>query len=168
MLTALTASAAVTIFVIFAGRTRWGRAMRAFGDQPWFTSSLGLSPNAMAFGGLGIANALVGAGGVLVCHFRHVCDINMNVGVLVSGLAAVMIGEAVFNAKRMWQHALSAVCGTILYNMAVGLLYFDWGLGLEKFFVANDVRLVSGLMLLFPAALVARKRRRYRLFASEW
>lgn len=160
--------ALTTCIAMFAGASRWGRVTRAFGDQPWFCVGLGLSPKMITIVGLAITNALVGIGGILVCHFRGVFDINMGSGILISGLAALVIGEAVSNSKHVWQHFLAVIIGTIIYNLAIGVFYFDWGIGLEKVFYPSDVRLVSGLMLLVPAVIVARKRNRYKLFASEW
>jgi len=165
---ALVASLCLGGTAIAIASTRWGRATRAFGDQPWFSVSLGFSSKTLTFLGLATANAFIAAGGVLLCHFRRVCDVNMSMGVLIAGLASLVIGEAVFDAKRIWQHILAVLAGTIIYNLAISAFYFDWGIGLERIFLPSDVRMVSGLMLLVPAAIVARKRRRYRLFSSEW
>ena len=154
--------------VILVANSRLGRVMRAFGDQPRFSVGLGYSSKILTILGLTTANALIGASGVVLCHFRQVCDVNMSMGVLIAGLASLVIGEAVFDSKKIWQYTLTVVAGTIIYNLAISAFYFEWGIGLEKIFIPSDVRMISGLLLLIPAAIIARKRSRYKLFASEW
>jgi len=168
LMIAIVGVALITGIAIYIANIRWGRITRAFGDQQWFSVGLGFSPKLIFVVGLFVGNSLIGTGGVLVCHFKGVFDINMSTGVLIAGLASLVMGEAVFSSKRVWQHILTVICGTIIYNLAIGAFYYDWGIGLEKIFQPSDVRLVSGLMLLIPAALVARKRNKFKLFASEW
>ena len=165
--------AVMTILVLGAiyatiSQSRWGRVMRAFGDQPWFAISLGFSPNSLTIIGLTISNMFIAAGGVLLCQFRGVSDVNMGVGVLIAGLASLVLGEAIVGSRRVWQHMLTVVAGTILYNLAIGAFYFDWGVGLGKMLLPSDVRMVGGFLLLIPAAIVARRLGRYKLFSSDW
>jgi putative tryptophan/tyrosine transport system permease protein len=165
---AVCAAGVLLTCAIMLGRSRWGRVTRAAGDQSWFTTSLGYSPVATTLGGLAVANAFIGFGGGLICHHRGVCDVSMGTGLLVAGLASMVLGEAVFNARHVWQHMIVVVAGTVLYNLAISAFYFDWGIGLQTVLLPSDVRFVSGLLLLIPAAIVARRSGRYRLFASEW
>jgi putative tryptophan/tyrosine transport system permease protein len=164
----LSATGLIITLAILLGRSRWGRVTRAAGDQMWFTTSLGYSSTLITLSGLAVANTFIGFGGALICHHRGVCDVNMGMGLLVSGLASTVLGEAVFSARSVWQHIVVVIGGTILYNLAISACYFDWGIGLEKLFLPSDVRLVSGLLLLIPSAVVARKVSRYKLFTSEW
>jgi putative ABC transport system permease protein len=165
---AVCATGVLLTLAVMLGRSRWGRVTRAAGDQLWFTTSLGYSPATITLGGLAVANAFIGIGGGLICHHRGVCDVNMGSGLLVAGLASMVLGEAVFNARHVWQHLIVVVAGTVLYNLAISAFYFDWGIGSGNLLLPSDVRLVSGLLLLIPAAIVARRSGRYRLFASEW
>lgn len=165
---ALTATFLITLITIVTAKSRWGRITRAFGDQPWFSVGLGFSSKKLTILGLIGANILIGMSGILLCHFRELCDVNMSMGVLISGLAALVIGEAIYDAKGISGYIVILVIGTIIYNLSIGAFYFNWKIGLEKIFFPSDVRLFTGLMLLIPSAIIARKLRRYRLFASEW
>jgi putative ABC transport system permease protein len=162
------ASLLLVVIAIAAATSHWGRVSRAFGDQPWFAVGLGFSPKTLTILGLALANTFIGVGGVLLCQFREVCDVNMSAGVLVAGLASLVMGEAVFNTRKIWQYIITVSIGSIIYNLAITAFYFDWGIGLEKVLLSSDVRFVSGLMLLIPAVLVAQRRSRYKLFTSEW
>ena len=166
----VTLSVVIMVCLVYAivSMSRWGRVERAYGDQPSFPVSLGYSPERITIFGLMFSNALIAIGGVLLIHFKHVSDVNMGTGVLVSGLASVAIAEALFESRTVWQHMIALVAGSIVYNLAVSAFYFDWGFGLDKYFLPSDVRLITGLLILVPTAIVARKKGRYKLFSSEW
>lgn len=168
LLIALVATLLATIVAVLLSISRWGRLVKASGDQPWFVTSLGLSQSTITLAGLALANGFIGYAGAVVCQYRGICDVNMGAGILIAGLAAVILGEAVINARRVSQHIASVVCGAIFYNLAISAFYFDWGIGLESLFLPSDVRFFSGLLLLIPAAIVARRNGRYRLYSSEW
>jgi putative ABC transport system permease protein len=149
-------------------RSRLGRILRAIGDQQRFCVSLGRNPKAYLIVGLGVANALIGLAGATLVHFKRVCDVNMGFGVLVAALAGLVLGETVYSARSVWTHSAMCLVGTAIYNVALGAFYFDWGIGIEKFILPSDVRLVTGLLLILPAVILLRVRRRYRLFNSSW
>jgi putative ABC transport system permease protein len=149
-------------------RSRLGRILRALGDQQLFCVSLGRNPKAYLIVGLGLANALIALAGATLVHFKRVCDVNMGFGVLVAALAGLVLGETVYSAKSVWTHSAMCLVGTGIYNVALGAFYFDWGIGIERFILPSDVRLVTGLLLIVPAVILLRVRRRYRLFNSSW
>jgi putative ABC transport system permease protein len=146
-------------------KTRFARVLRALGDTPWFCVSLGKNPNLYLVIGLAIANSLVGFGGGLVSQYKRICDVNMSFGILVSGLAALVLGETLFASRSTTTHVVMCFVGTWVYNLAVGLFYFGQ---LGDKLLPSDVRFVTGILLLIPSLVLSRKLSRYRLFNSEW
>ncbi len=149
-------------------RTRAGRHLRAFGDSSRFAESLGTSPRTMAFLALSISGALIGSAGSIQAHLNGAFDVNMAFGILVSGLASLVLGEAIFTTRSISAFFASCFAGTWLYCLAVGAFYFLTGDSRLSFFTESDVRLVTGLILLGATTLTRRAPAKYRLFASEW
>ena len=153
------------VLLAFAYRSRFVRILRAFGDTPWFCVTIGKNPRTYLVAGLAIANSIIAFGGAMVSQYKRICDVNMSFGVLLAGLAALVVGETVYASRSMIGHALVCVLGSFVYNLALGLFYFGlWG----KEFIPSDVRLVTGLMLVVPSLIAGRLLPRYRLFSSEW
>ena len=167
VITALVLVAIVSAWLAIS-TSREGRILRAVGDQHQFVTLVGRDYRRFLIGGLALANSMTGFCGGMVAQYRKVCDVNMVAGLLVSGLAALVLGEAIFAARRLWQHALVCFVGTWAYNVAVGAFYFDWGSAEQGFFLPSDVRLLTGLLLIAPAIVNFRLRGRYRLFAADW
>jgi putative ABC transport system permease protein len=158
-------SVGLCVSVALFYKTRFARVLRALGDTPWYCVSLGKNPKLYLVIGLATANSLIGFGGGLVSQYKRICDVNMSFGVLVSGLAALVLGETLFASRSMTAHAVMCFVGTWVYNLAVGLFYFgEWG---DKL-LPSDVRFVTGILLLIPSLVLSRRLSRYRLFNSEW
>jgi len=158
----------VLVLCAFLYVSHFGRVLRALGDQEWFCVSLGKNPATLLIAGLSISNALIALSGAILMQFKHVCDVNMGSGVLISALAGLVLGETVHSARSVWGHTVMCVVGTGIYNIALGAFYFDWELGIERFILPSDVRLVTGLLLIIPALILLRVKGRYRLFNSSW
>ncbi len=158
----------IYLSIVAISRSQFGRTSRALGDQPWFVVSMGASPGLIQTAGLGFSNSIIGIGAALVVHYRGVSDINMATGLLVSGLAAMILGEAVVNARTVSGHLLSVIVGSIVYNLAISAFYYDWNMTIGQIMLPSDVRLVSAVLLLVSAAVVSKLRSRYKLYASEW
>lgn len=149
-------------------RSRAGRHLRAFGDSPRFAESLGTSPRMMIFLALSISGALIGIAGSIQAHLNGAFDVNMAFGILVAGLASLVLGEAVFTTRSIAAFFATCFAGTWLYCLAVGAFYFLTGNTRLSFLTESDVRLVTGVILLAATTLTRRSTARYRLFASEW
>lgn len=168
LLVAAIIAAVALVFCWALYRSRLGRVLRALGDQEWFCVSLGRNPKMYLIVGLGLANALIALAGATLVHFKRVCDVNMGFGVLVAALAGLVLGETVYSARSVWTHSAMCLVGTGIYNIALGAFYFDWGIGMERFVLPSDVRLVTGLLLILPAIILLRVKGRYKLFNSNW
>ena len=108
---------------------------------------------------------MVALAGALFAQTNGFADITIGTGTIVVGLAAVIVGETILPARRIWLVVLACVLGSILYRLAVAFALNADVLGLE----ASDLNLVTavlvGLALILPGArnplkaLVARRAR---------
>jgi putative ABC transport system permease protein len=102
--------------------------------------SLGVDTDWTNILGLGMANALIALSGSLVTQDQGFADISMGVGVMVTGLAAMIIGETLLRPKNMWWLSTAMIIGTIVY-------YFVISLGLRLGLAPTDLKLATGLMV---------------------
>ena len=120
--------------------TELGLALRATGDNEQMIKSLGVDTDWTNILGLGMANALIALSGSLITQDQGFADISMGVGVMVTGLAAMIIGETLLRPKNMWWLSTAMVVGTIVY-------YFVISLGLRLGLAPTDLKLATGLMV---------------------
>ena len=120
--------------------TEIGYVLRATGDNEAMVKAQGVSTNKMKVLGLMMGNACVALSGALVFQFQGFADIGMGVGIIVIGLASVIIGEVIFNDKHHHRSLIAVVLGSILYRIIIA---FVLGRGIHP----NDFRLISAMML---------------------
>ena len=133
----LLAVAIVAILYWFFG-TEIGSALRATGNNEYMIRALGVNTNSTKMIALVLSNALIGLSGALICQSQKYADIGMGTGAIVIGLAAVIIGEAVFG--RIFQNfalkLVSVSLGAIIYYIVIQLV-------LTLGFDANLLKLLS-------------------------
>lgn len=89
--------AAIVIFLMFAFlKTRKGFALRATGDNEEMVRAAGISSDNMKLLGLSVSNGLVGLAGGMLAQYQGYSDVGMGTGMVVIGLASVIIGEVLF------------------------------------------------------------------------
>lgn len=146
--------------VIWFLHTNVGLAMRATGDNPEMISSFGASIDGMKILGLALSNGMVAVSGALVAQYQGYADIGMGIGMIVAGLASVIIGQAIFGRLTILRAATAVVVGAVLYRLVI---YAALLVGLDP----NDMKLVSAvivvLALLIPQIkLFKRVPKRFR------
>ena len=82
-------------------RTHLGTAMRATGDNPQMIRALGVDVGAMMILGLAVSNGLIALSGALLAQYQGFADVQMGIGMLVWGLASVIIGEALVGVRSL-------------------------------------------------------------------
>jgi len=136
-------------------RTEKGIAMRSVGANPTMAQAQGVPVWAYTIFGVGLANAMAATSGVLMAQSQGFADVNMGLGVMVNGLAALMIGEAVVGTRSMGRQLMAPVVGAVAYYLAVSLL-------LAAGMPPPDLKLVTGLfvltMLVLPSLRDSRRR----------
>ncbi|MGZ8246382.1 ABC transporter permease [Methylomagnum sp.] len=126
-------------------RTDLGTAMRASGDNPQMIRALGGNVEAYRVFGLALSNGLVGLAGSLWAQYQNFADAQMGIGMVVWGLASVIIGEALTGASGVGLAIVGAILGSILFRELVAIA-LSFGLN------PNDLKLVTAVFVF--AALI--------------
>jgi putative ABC transport system permease protein len=123
-------------------RTELGSALRAGGDNPRMIRALGVSHEWLVTLGLMLGNALVAVGGAAFAQLNAFADASMGIGIVVIGLASVIIGRALVGSGAGLPVLLASVLvGSVLFRMLVAIAIRT---GLEP----NDLRLITAVVVL--------------------
>lgn len=128
--------------------TDLGLSIRATGDNAPMITSFGVSTDATKILTLALSNGLVALAGALVAQYQGFADISMGIGLIVVGLASVIVGQAIFGQRRLLQAILAVVAGAVVYRL---IIFAALQLGLNP----NDMKLVSALLVI-AALLIPR------------
>lgn len=130
----------ITLVSLFL-KTQLGQAFVATGDNATMARSMGISTDTMTILGLMIANGFIGLGGALVAQNNGFADVNMGMGIIVVGLASIIIGEVLFSGNlTLMERLVTVAIGSILYRFVLVLVLY---IG----FNADDLKLVSAIIL---------------------
>jgi len=143
--------------------TELGLAMQATGSNPQMIRSLGNDTSKMILLGLALSNGLVGFSGALFAQYQGFADVNMGQGLIIAGLAAVIVGETVFRPRSISGATLAVILGMIIYRIAIAAaLNMKLTLpGGEVFRVsAQDIKLATALIVLVALWVTRIQRRR--------
>jgi len=135
--------------------TEAGLAMRATGSNPRMARSQGVHTGRMVLAGMALSNALVGLAGALFAQTQGGADISMGVGTIVIGLAAVIVGESILPARRLFLATLAAILGAVVYRFFVALALNSEFVGLQ----AQDLNLVTAVLVVVALVLPMLRRR---------
>ena len=108
--------------LLFLLKTDFGLAMRATGNSEAMVRAMGVDVKWMKVLGLALANGLTAISGSLITQYQGFADINMGIGIVIAGLAAVMIGEA-FSGKNTGRslpyQIMAVIAGGVVFRMAI-------------------------------------------------
>ena len=129
--------------------TELGCSLRATGCNPSMSRAQGINTDRNKVLGLMLSNGLVALSGALLTQYQGFADINMGRGSIVIGLAAVIIGEAIFNRifRNFALKLLSVVFGSILYYLVLQIVIW---MGIDTDLLKMLSALVVALFLAFP------------------
>ena len=139
---------AVLVAVVLCGFlfTHIGTALRAAGSNSQMVRAQGVNNKTMIVFSLAMANALVAFSGSLLAQYQGFADVQMGIGMMVWGLASIIIGEALVGRASLGLTITGVILGTILFRLLIAIA-LRWGLN------PNDLKLVTAVFVL--AALVA-------------
>jgi putative ABC transport system permease protein len=130
----------------------YGLAMRATGANPRMARAMGVDTRQATYVGMALSNSLVALAGALFAQMNGYADVTMGTGVIVVGLAAVILGEAICGTRSIVVWAIGCVIGSLLYRLAVAFALNAQFLGLTS----SDLNLVTAILvavaLILPGA----------------
>jgi putative ABC transport system permease protein len=140
-------------------QTNLGTAMRGTGDNDQMVRALGISDGNMTILGLALSNGLIAVAGALLAQYQGFADVQMGIGMVVWGLASVIIGEALVGSNLLGLTITGAVMGSVLFRLMVAIA-LRWGLN------PNDLKLITAVFvfiaLILPDALARLQKARMR------
>ncbi|PIC87727.1 ABC transporter permease [Sporosarcina sp. P20a] len=138
-------------------QTEVGLAIRATGDNKKMIRSFSANTDTLVILGLGISNALVAFSGSLIAQHGKFADNGLGIGMIIIGLASVIIGEAIFGTKTIFRTTLAVVIGAVIYRIVIGLSLR------VKILDSGDMKLITAVIviaaLIIPQILEKRREK---------
>jgi putative ABC transport system permease protein len=141
----LLAVAVIKVALDLFFHTDFGLSMGALGANPQLIISQGMNPDVIKICGICLANGLVAVSGAFAAMYQGFADVSLGSGMIVSGLASLMIGEFLIRSNRVSILTLRVILGSLLYRT---LMYFARNYGYHIHMTANDLKLITGLLII--------------------
>lgn len=150
----------IKLLTDFYLKTEVGLALRATGDNQRMIRSFSGNTDLLIILGIGLSNGLVALSGALIAQHQGFADIGMGIGLIIIGLASVIIGEALFGTKTIIRTTFAVIGGAIVYRIVVTLALR------VGFLQTGDMKLITAVLvivaLVAPKVLQARKEKKQR------
>ncbi|MGQ3385235.1 ABC transporter permease [Glutamicibacter sp. TV12E] len=137
---------ALVAVIVWFLHTELGMAMRATGDNQEMIRSFGVSTDNQKILGLALSNGLVALSGAVIAQYQGFADIGMGIGLILIGLASVIVGQAIFTQRYIWLAAIAVVFGAVIYRLVIQLAL---SAGLQ----VNDMKLISAVLVVVALLL---------------
>ena len=148
------------LLILFLG-TRMGLSIRATGDNPDMVRASSINTAFTITIGLCISNAMTSLSGAVLAQYQKSADVNLGTGMVVIGLASLIIGETLFGRGGMWAKAAAAVAGSVIYRFIIAL-------ALRANVPSECLKLISAVIVaLAIAAPTIRSRAAFRRRRSQ-
>ena len=138
------------LMVLFLG-TRLGLSIRATGDNPDMVRASSINTGFTVTIGLCLSNSLTALSGAVLAQYQKTSDINLGTGMVIIGLASLIIGETVFRRGKIWMKVLGAIVGCILYRFIIAI-------ALRLDLPSECLKLVSAVIVACAIALPAVRK----------
>jgi len=136
-------------------KTNLGTAMRATGDNSQMIRALGVNTKKLIIAGIALSNGFIALAGAMLAQYQGFADVQMGLGMMVWGLASVIIGEAIINDNSVGFVITGAVVGSVLFRLLVAIA-LRWGLN------PNDLKIITALFvfiaLILPGVMKNKKK----------
>ena len=121
-------------------KTKFGFALKALGDNETLVISLGIDEKKLKIYGLMIANSFVALSGAILAQYQGFADVGMGTGTIITGLASIIIGEAIFKKRSFISMSMIVILGTIIYRTIIAM---SFKLGMN----ASDLKLITSILV---------------------
>lgn len=143
----------VAVLLVLFLKTRLGLSIRATGDNPDMVRASSINTGFTVTIGLMLSNAMTALSGAVLAQYQKTADINLGTGMVIIGLASLIIGETLLPKGKMWMKALGAVLGSMVYRFIIAIaLRLDLPSECLKLISAAIVALAIGLPAIQAAA----------------
>ena len=158
LIPAVVLTVAVGILLTLFLKTRLGLSIRATGDNPDMVRASSINTAFTVTVGLCLSNAMTALSGAVLAQYQKTADINLGTGMVIIGLASLIIGETLMPRGKTWMKALGAILGSILYRFIIAIaLRLDLPSECLKLISAVIVALAIGLPAIKSAVRPATK-----------
>lgn len=134
-------------------KTKFGFALKALGDNENLIVSLGLNEEKFKIYGLMIANAFVAFSGAILAQYQGFADVGMGTGIIVIGLASIIIGDTLFGKRRRLAGTTIVIIGSMLYR---GVVAVTLSMGMD----ASDLKLITSVIVIIILWIQKQKDKR--------
>ena len=134
-------------------KTKFGFALKALGDNENLIVSLGLNEEKYKIYGLMIANSFVAFSGAVLAQYQGFADVGMGTGIIVIGLASIIIGDTLFGKRRRLAGTAIVIIGSILYR---GVIAVTLSMGMD----ASDLKLITSVIVIIILWIQKQKDKR--------
>jgi putative ABC transport system permease protein len=150
-------AAIILIILNWFLRTEIGLALRASGQNQQMVRGLGGDTDMTTILGLSISNGFVALSGAIIAQNQGFTDVGMGIGMIVLGLASVIIGEGIFRPKKITSILLAVMGGTFIYRLFIGV-------ALRMGLPPTNLKLITALLVIIALAIPYVKKR----IRHEW
>jgi putative ABC transport system permease protein len=137
--------------------TDMGLVFGALGNNQQMVVTQGINPATMKLIGVGLSNGLVALSGAFAAQYQGFADINLGQGIVISGLASVMLGEFLLKSEKISILTTRVILGAILYK---AIMYLGRYYGYYVNLTPNDLKLLSGILIIVSLMITNYKSMR--------
>lgn len=152
----LTIVVAVAAILYWFLRTQVGMSIRATGDNVEMVNASSINSDAMKILGLAIANGIVALSGAVLTQDQNFADAKAGTGMVVVGIASIIIGETIFGKRSVLNNLISAILGAVVYRIFITIV-FQLGLPASYFKLLSAVIVIIAISVPVISEKIARK-----------
>lgn len=144
-------TALTVIFLFLFLKTRLGLSIRATGNNMTMVRASSINPARMIIIGLCIANGITALSGAMVGQYQSAADINGGTGIVVIGLACLIIGETVLGRRTVLKGVIAAVVGSVIYRLIYAIVLYT------KIVPVQGLKLITAIVVAIAIAFPTMK-----------
>lgn len=137
-------------------RTDLGLTLGALGNNQQMIVSQGVNPKVLKIVGVGVSNGLVALAGAFVAQYQSFADVGLGQGIIVYGLASVMIGEFLIRSNKIFWQTTNVILGSIIFTLVITLA--RWVLFKVPFLEPTDMKILQVLIVILFLYLSKTKK----------
>lgn len=134
------------LFLDWFLHTDLGLAMQATGDNPAMAESFGTNTDHTKIIGLSISNGFVAVCGAVIAQYQGFADSGMGIGLILVGLASVILGQAIFGSRSIGLSTLAVIMGSVVYRLVIAV-------ALNIGFNPQDMKLISAVLVILALVM---------------